>query len=265
MSNTRVLIVEDEPMIGELLCGVFDMHGYQARLACTGKDGLHQASDWCPDIVLLDVMLPDIDGFEVCRSIRAQGAGPGIVMLTGMMTHEGRVRGFGSGTDRFLTKPFNVTSLMSEVESVLEEYKTTDREVGLRTTTVLAASPSVDFERSLADFLVQLAQKTPLSPRDIDAMGIGLTEIARLIRQWEQTHSAKSSWQLVCRVYRDRIETRLECADTAPPEQRDRLHELFHLASNKDPIVAQGLANRIDFPDHGSVAVLVREYPKSTS
>jgi DNA-binding response OmpR family regulator len=262
MPNTRVLIVEDEPMIGELLCGVFDMHGYQARLASTGKDGLDQASDWQPDIVLLDVMLPDIDGFEVCRSIRAQGAGLGIVMLTGMMTHEGRVRGFGSGTDRFLTKPFNVTSLMSEVESVLQEYKTNDRELGLRTTTALAANPPVDFERSLADFLVQLAQSTPLSPGDIEAVGIGLTEIARLIRQWEQTHSSTSAWRLVCRVYRDRIETRLECADTAPPEQRDRLHELFHLASNNDQIVARGLANRIDFPDHGSVAVLIREYSK---
>jgi two-component system OmpR family response regulator len=266
MVHARVLIVEDEPTIGELLCGILDVHGFQSRLAMTGREGVKVAMDWRPDLVLLDVMLPDMDGFEVCRTIRSTAGTPvpGIVMLTALITHEGRLRGFRSGTDRFLTKPFQVDSLVSELESVLQEYRSGRR--GLRSSTALLADAEATFVNQVHDLLVDLAQKTPLSPAEIESIGAGLKDLGERIRQWGSSHpagtpEALSKWELVCQVYRDRFETHLTCSDTAVPPDRDRLHELFGLTSNQQPIaVTAALADQIDFPDHGSVAVLVRRY-----
>jgi DNA-binding response OmpR family regulator len=262
MSAERVLVVEDELAIAELLCGVIDMHGYQSRLAVTGVEGLQQVDDWNPELVLLDIMLPDMDGFEVCRSIRDRPAlrQPGIVMLTGMLNQEGRLRGFRSGTDRFLSKPFDVATLVSQIESVLREYRL-DQETGLRQSVHLPTATREAFDRALARLLVDLAQATPLPTVEIDALGSTLSELGQRIGEWHRSHPPQSAWRLACRVFRDRIETRLECDDTAQPPETDRLHELFRLPSNDDDLQLGGpLADRIEFPDHGSIAVLTRHF-----
>jgi two-component system, OmpR family, response regulator len=269
MYSARVLIVEDEPMIGELLCDILESHGFQSRLALTGQEGMTQAAHWQPDLVVLDVMLPDVNGFEVCRSIRSNAVdqSPGIVMLTGMISHEGRVQAFGSGTDRFLTKPFTVTSLVDEIESVLREYHSGSD--GLRSSVSLSADEEPLLEKQVSELLVHLAQKTPLSPREIESIGQTLLDLGRRIREWDHSHlrakeKSPPRWELVCQVYRDRMETHLTCSDVSLAPERDRLHELFELSSNREEIpIDHSLANRIDFPDHGSVAVLTRNYTQT--
>jgi two-component system phosphate regulon response regulator PhoB len=122
VSERRVLVVEDEPDIRELLTYNFEAAGFIVRSTEKGLDGLAEAAGFAPDIILLDLMLPDIPGTEVCRRIRAadHSAGqPAIVMLTAKGDEIDRVVGFELGADDYVVKPFSVRELLLRVNAIL--------------------------------------------------------------------------------------------------------------------------------------------------
>ena len=102
----RVLVVDDEPAITELLATALRYMGYQVTTAATGFAALDAAATAAPDLVVLDVMLPDIDGFEVCRRLRDGRDFVPVIFLTARDAEEDRVAGFIRGGDDFVTKPF---------------------------------------------------------------------------------------------------------------------------------------------------------------
>src|SRR6204780_345638 len=115
----QVLVVEDEPNIRELVQVALKFHGCSVTPAGTGKDALRQAGSDRPDLIVLDVMLPDMDGFEVCRRLRAAGnEGPGI-FLTARDTSSDTVTGLALGGDDYVTKPFSVEALVARVRAGL--------------------------------------------------------------------------------------------------------------------------------------------------
>lgn len=118
----RVLIVDDEPSIVLSLEFLLTQAGYDVIVAGTGPDALRLARDHAPDLALLDVMLPGVDGFEVCRAIRADPAIAAMRIL--MLTARGRegeaARGLALGADAYLIKPFGTRELMEAVRALLE-------------------------------------------------------------------------------------------------------------------------------------------------
>jgi two-component system phosphate regulon response regulator PhoB len=118
----RILVIEDEPDIQEVLEYNLRTAGYDVVSAVRGLDGLRLVREQRPDLVLLDLMLPDIPGFEVCRAIRdnpATRALP-VVMLTARQEEIDRVVGFEIGADDYVTKPFSVRELMLRIRAVLK-------------------------------------------------------------------------------------------------------------------------------------------------
>src|SRR5580704_7662157 len=118
----RILVVDDEPNIADLLSAALTFEGYDVSVAGTGNEALDLARTFRPNLVMLDVMLPDLDGNEVCRRLRAQGEQVPIVFLTARDTTEDKVEGLGLGDD-YVTKPFSVEELMARVGAILRRAK----------------------------------------------------------------------------------------------------------------------------------------------
>ena len=115
---TRVVVVEDEQSISDPLRSALEREGYQVEVAATGADGLEAVQAHDPDVVLLDLMLPDIDGRDVCRTIRASSRVP-IIMLTARGLETDRVVGLELGADDYLVKPFGMAELIARIRAVL--------------------------------------------------------------------------------------------------------------------------------------------------
>jgi len=120
-AERRVLVIEDEPDIRDLLTYNLQSGGFQVKTAETGQRGLAAFESFTPDVILLDLMLPDVPGTEVCRRIRARtsGAQPAIIMLTAKGEEIDRVVGFEVGADDYVVKPFSVRELLLRVNAVL--------------------------------------------------------------------------------------------------------------------------------------------------
>src|ERR1700722_14537523 len=115
----KVLVVDDEPNIRELVEFALKLHGCAVAVSASGKDALHQAGVYEPDLMILDVMLPDMDGFEVCRTLRAEGNDVPVIFLTARDTTSDTIRGLTLGGDDYVTKPFSVEALVARVRAVL--------------------------------------------------------------------------------------------------------------------------------------------------
>jgi two-component system OmpR family response regulator len=115
----RLLIVEDEPRMAALLLRGLTEEGYAADVAAEGGDCLTSVSVAAYDAVLLDVLLPDLDGFEVCRRLRRQGCWAPVLMLTARDSISDRVHGLDAGADDYLVKPFSFAELCARVRALI--------------------------------------------------------------------------------------------------------------------------------------------------
>ena len=115
----RILIVEDEVAIREGLIDVFVYHGYEVDSSADGAEGLAKAITGKFDLILLDVMLPNLNGFEICNQIRQHDREQAIIMLTAKSGDEDIIEGLSLGADDYVAKPFSVAQLVLRVQSVL--------------------------------------------------------------------------------------------------------------------------------------------------
>jgi len=111
----RVLVVEDEARIASFISRGLRLEGYQVEVAPDGETALDKAFSHPPDLILLDVMLPDIDGLEVCRQLRLAGVDEPVLMLTARDAIPDRVAGLDAGADDYLVKPFAFDELLARV------------------------------------------------------------------------------------------------------------------------------------------------------
>jgi two-component system, OmpR family, response regulator len=117
--EARLLVVEDEPTILELLSGSLRFAGFEVVTAATGNEALRAAARARPDLILLDVMMPDGDGFEVVRQIRSGGPRVPVIFLTARGTVHDRVAGLTLGGDDYVTKPFSLDEVLARIRAVL--------------------------------------------------------------------------------------------------------------------------------------------------
>jgi two-component system OmpR family response regulator len=154
----RVLVVDDEPAIRELVTTVLRYEGFDVSTAETGREALNAVEQHRPHLVVLDVMLPDLDGFAVQQRLTASGQRVPVLFLTARDTVEDKVRGLTLGGDDYLTKPFSLGELVARIHAVL------------RRTHQEAASPSLSFEDLELDedsFEVRRAgQRVELTPTE---------------------------------------------------------------------------------------------------
>jgi two-component system, OmpR family, response regulator len=115
----RVLLVEDDPRMAAAMRRGLKSEGIVTDLAASGSDALDAATSGGFDAVILDVMLPDLDGFEVCRRLRSDSVWVPIIMVTGLDAIEDRVRGLDRGADDYLTKPFSLAELLARLRALV--------------------------------------------------------------------------------------------------------------------------------------------------
>jgi two-component system OmpR family response regulator len=120
--NARILVVDDQPTIVDLLATVLTGRGFAVDTAGTAAQAVEKAAERRPDLVLLDATLPDGDGREVCRRLRAEGSGAEVVFLTARDTRDDLVAGLAYGDDDWITKPFDVEVLLARVHAVLRRH-----------------------------------------------------------------------------------------------------------------------------------------------
>jgi DNA-binding response OmpR family regulator len=120
----RILIVDDEPVLLRGLSDTFESKGYEVVTAADGQSGLELAVEASPDLILLDIMLPRVNGYEVCRALRERGLDVPILMLTARGQEEDVVLGLNLGADDYITKPFRVRELVARANAFMRRSRT---------------------------------------------------------------------------------------------------------------------------------------------
>ena len=118
-TSHRILVVDDESSISDLISTSLRFVGFDVRTAATGSEALTIAEEFKPHAVVLDVMLPDLDGFEVCRQLRSEGLNIGVLFLTAKDGMEDKVAGLTIGGDDYMTKPFSLEELVARLRALL--------------------------------------------------------------------------------------------------------------------------------------------------
>ncbi len=119
---THILLIDDDPLITEPLTRSLRQNGYEVSTAADGRDGLEKALSTQPDVVVLDIMMPEMDGWEVCRQLRTHSPVP-ILMLTALGDEIDRILGLEMGADDYLTKPFSSRELLARIRAMLRRVE----------------------------------------------------------------------------------------------------------------------------------------------
>lgn len=166
MDKKKILIVEDEKTIAEILSYNLKAAGFDATAKHDGKSGLDEALTGEYDLILLDLMLPIMDGFEVCKKIRERLDTP-IIMLTARDTEDDKVRGLDNGADDYMTKPFSINELMSRVRANIRRYSNETVMRKITDTTIVVGDIVIDCE----NYLVKKGNKIlELSKKEYDLL-----------------------------------------------------------------------------------------------
>jgi two-component system response regulator MprA len=124
----QLLVVDDEPPMRTALKRALELGGFEVSLAADGREGLSTAEETRPDLVVLDILMPGIDGLEVCRTLRSRGNRTPILMLTARDAVADRVEGLEAGADDYLVKPFALEELLARVRALLRRTSNVDGE-----------------------------------------------------------------------------------------------------------------------------------------
>ncbi len=122
-AQSKLLVVDDEPSLQDIVATSMRFLGYDVTVAATGREAVRVATDVRPDLIILDIMLPDFDGLEVMRRLRAVGIDAGVVFLSARDTPADKIAGLSAGGDDYVTKPFGLEELAARVGAVLRRVR----------------------------------------------------------------------------------------------------------------------------------------------
>jgi len=163
----RLLVVEDDAALARVLCDNLTFAGFDVQWAATGAEAVRRAREAAPDLILLDIMLPDHSGFDLCGALR-RGARTPLVMLTARGQRADKMRGFELGADDYVTKPFHIEELLARIQAVLRRARPAVRrlvlgDVVIDLTSMRASAAGREFHLTHREFEVlrYLAEREP--------------------------------------------------------------------------------------------------------
>ncbi len=159
--NEKILIIEDDPTIIEGLVIAFEFHGYELLTAQNGIEGLAHFRDGRPALVIIDIMLPDIDGYDICKKIRESDDSIPLIFLTAKNQESDKLLGFELGADDYVTKPFSAKELIARVKVHLKKRDKTVQQN--RAELPVIGSVQIDFDNFV---LIRNDERIPLSPKE---------------------------------------------------------------------------------------------------
>jgi DNA-binding response OmpR family regulator len=164
VTKKTILIVEDEPHIVMGLRDAFEFEGYRVLSAGRGRDGVALAKSECPDAIILDLMLPDMNGYAVCEEVRQWNPGVPILMLTARSQEMDKIRGLDAGADDYVTKPFGLNELIARMRAL---FRRAARQAGMPVETLTIGTVIVNFT---AQTLVVEGQEERLSFYEVELL-----------------------------------------------------------------------------------------------
>jgi two-component system KDP operon response regulator KdpE len=160
----RILLVEDDASIQRTVGVLLRTRGYDVRVAAGGRDALAAASEWPPDLVVLDLGLPDLDGIEVCRRLRAGSKAP-ILVLSARVAESDKVRALDLGADDYVTKPFGPEELLARIRVALRRV----REEAVESGRFTAGDLTIDYDRRRVE---RGTDEIRLTPKEFDLLSL---------------------------------------------------------------------------------------------
>src|SRR5271156_975392 len=272
------LIVEDHPEQAELVARILRMRNYESILAEDGETGLRLAREHIPDLMLLDLMQPDINGFDVCRQLRTDRATMMIpvVMLTALNDVQHRVHGFRVGANAYVTKPYGVDDLFDAI-TVARAWRHSMDQRALQGEIHVELSSEINFLKDLNDFLMLVCQTTPLANDQVIQLRQAVMEMAQNAIEWGNLHQSDRLVNITYLIYDDRLE--IVVRDQGPGFDRGALP---HAAVAGDPfshldvreklglraggfglLICQGMVDEMRYNDLGNEVTLLKRFVSS--
>ncbi len=169
MSKKRALIVEDDPKIAELVAIHLKDLMFKTVIVGDGMQGLQQGLERSYDLIVLDIMLPSMDGIEVCRQLRSNDVISPIIMLTAKSEEIDKVLGLETGADDYITKPFSVRELQARVKAVVRRSNSNKQDHSQNTIILTAGELSIDLDRRI---VTKDNQRLDLTPKEFDLLSL---------------------------------------------------------------------------------------------
>jgi DNA-binding response OmpR family regulator len=241
------LIVEDDRDHADLASVLVEMHGFKPVVAETGKRGLELAARIQPDVILLDLMLPDLHGFDVCQQLREQPETRTvpIVMVTALSDGPSRRRGFRVGANAYVGKPYGAKELFAAIDTALAWKGNLGRE-RVRGEIHVELDSEPIFLQDLNEFLTNLFRETPFSAEQIMQLRQAVMEMGQNAIEWGNRHNVDELVEITYRVHDDRIEivVRDQGAGFDPSQ-------LPHAASPDDPLAHMDVREKLGLREGG--------------
>ena len=214
MSATSVLLIEDDPNIVDLVRSNLLARGFEIEVNTTGEDVPRQIAEYDPDIVLLDLMLPGVDGFDICRAVRGNTA-VGLIVVSARAGEQDKVRALNLGADDYLTKPFGIDELLARMTATLRRSR--PAEVEIAETEITLGHLRIDLEARAVYSNGELVQLTPTEFSLLQALATNagkLLTYEQLLRDvWGRGYENSREY---VRVYAGRLRNKLELPDGPP-------------------------------------------------
>jgi two-component system OmpR family response regulator len=180
IAEGKLLVVDDEPNIVELLSMSLRYAGFEVETAMNGRDAVKAAQSFRPDVILLDVMLPDLDGFDVLRRLRGEGAKVPVLFLTAKDATEDKVMGLTIGADDYITKPFSLEEVIARIRVVLRRLHGED---------ALGSSSRLTFADIELDDdsheVWKAGELVPLSPTEFKLLRYFMSNVGRVLSKMQ--------------------------------------------------------------------------------
>ena len=213
----KILVVEDDASLARVLCDNLLYEGFEVALAADGHRALHEHAAFNPDLVLLDLTLPGLDGLEVCRRLNQEQARTGIIILTARRQKEDKLQGLRLGADDYITKPFALDELLARIEAVLRRVH--PAEDGL-----VLGSLHIDFNRYTAE---RNDQKVAFSQREIEVLRYMSARAGRVVTRDELLRNVWGYQNIPLTRSVDNLSARLRWKVEPDPHNPRYIHTVY--------------------------------------
>jgi len=276
--SRSVLIIEDETDANELLAQLVQQRGFAVHQAYSGREGLSRAQSQPPDLLLLDLMLPDIDGFEICETLRGSRETNliPIVMATALAETEHRVHGFRVGANSYVVKPYTRDQLFQAIERALAwKEQMIQRQVAGEISFEVASETEHLIE--VNDLLSSLLLLTPLDERSVGQLCRALLEMGQNAIEWGNRNQVEMAVKITYRVHPDRVTLTIgdqgegfnpkrvpHASDGDDPTSHMAIREVLGLREGGFGIlITRGLVDDLTYNESGNEVTLVKRFRRA--
>jgi DNA-binding response OmpR family regulator len=269
------LIVEDHPEQAGLVARILRLRQFEPIIAEDGRNGLRLARKHLPDVLLLDLMLPDLNGFDICRQLRMDRETMliPVVMLTALNDMQHRLHGFRVGANAYVTKPYGVDELFEAITAA-RAWRASMQQRSLQGEVNVELNSEITLLKDLNDFLMHVCQTTPLSGEQVMQLRQAVMEMAHNAIEWGNQHQSDRPVRITYRIYDDHLEIivrdqgrgfdRTNLPHAAVPDDPfthlDVREKLGLRAGGFGMLICQGMVDEMRYNDTGNEVTLIKQF-----